>query len=71
MDSDSALELIDLQAFTLSISVVDGRIRYIREPDYQEYELEPALRFFVGRTLNGEDCLLYEFLKRVFRKQYN
>jgi hypothetical protein len=29
MDSDSVLELIDLQASTLFISEVDGRIRYI------------------------------------------
>jgi hypothetical protein len=53
MDSDSVLELIDLQASTLFISDVDGRIRYIREPGYQESELEPAPRFFMGRTLKG------------------
>lgn len=30
-----------------------GRLRYIREPGYEESELDPAPRFFMGRTLHG------------------
>ena len=47
------LQLIDLQISTLFICDADGHLRYIREPGYAESELDPAPRFFMGRTLHG------------------
>ena len=49
----SADQLIDIQLSALFISDAQGRLRYIREPGYEESELEPAPRFFMGRTLHG------------------
>jgi RimJ/RimL family protein N-acetyltransferase len=46
-------QLIDLQLSALFISDAQGRLRYIHEPGYDESELEPAPRFFMGRTLHG------------------
>ncbi len=53
MISNPALELINLQVATLFVIDADGRMRYINEPGYQESELKPAPRFFLGRTLQG------------------
>jgi len=49
----SNLQLIDIQIPTLFVCDTEGRLRYIREPDYEEAELDPAPRFFMGRTLQG------------------
>jgi RimJ/RimL family protein N-acetyltransferase len=46
-------ELIDIQISALFVSDAPGRLRYIREPGYEEAELDPAPRFFMGRTLHG------------------
>jgi hypothetical protein len=46
-------ELIDIQISVLFISDTQGRLRYIREPGYEEAELDPAPRFFMGRTLHS------------------
>jgi hypothetical protein len=53
MNSSSALQLIEIQVSTLFVCDNDGRLRYIREPGYEESELDPAPRFFMGRTLQG------------------
>jgi hypothetical protein len=53
MNPRSDLHLIDIQISTLFVCDADGRLRYIREPGYQESELDPAPRFFMGRTLQG------------------
>lgn len=53
MNYTSDLELIDLQISTLFVSDRDGRLRYIREPGFEEPELDPAPRFFMGRTKEG------------------
>ncbi len=50
---NSALQLMALQIPTLFVCDPDGRLRYIAEPGYEEAELEPAPRFFMGRTLEG------------------
>jgi thiamine monophosphate kinase len=44
---------IDLQVATLFICDAGGRLRYINEPGYTEAELDPAPRFFMGRTTEG------------------
>jgi hypothetical protein len=44
---------MDIQIPTLFVCNADGRLRYIREPGYEEAELDPAPRFFMGRTLQG------------------
>jgi hypothetical protein len=49
----SDLELIGIQIAALFVSDTDGRLRYIAEPGYEEAELEPAPRFFMGRTKEG------------------
>ena len=46
-------QLIDIQISAFFASDAQRRLRYIREPDYEESELEPAPRFFLGRTLHG------------------
>ncbi|MCP5100332.1 MAG: GNAT family N-acetyltransferase [Chloroflexi bacterium] len=46
-------QLIKKQLAALFISDAHKRLRYIREPGYEESELDPAPRFFMGRTLNG------------------
>lgn len=53
MNSRSGLELIDIRISTLFFCDTDGRLRYIREPGYEESELDPAPRFFMGRTPQG------------------
>jgi hypothetical protein len=53
MNLHSDLYLIDLQVSTLFVCDADRRLRYIREPGYEEAELDPAPRFFMGRTLEG------------------
>jgi hypothetical protein len=53
MSPRSALHLIAIQISTLFVCDADGRLRYIREPGYAESELDPAPRFFMGRTLQG------------------
>lgn len=45
--------LIDIQLSALFISDDQGRLRSIREPGYEESELEAAPRFFMGRTTRG------------------
>ena len=47
------LQLMHTQIPTLYICDNDGRLRYIGEPGYAESELEPAPRFFMGRTSEG------------------
>ncbi len=49
----SADQLIDIQISALFISDAQGRLCYIREPGYEEADLDPAPRFFMGRTLHG------------------
>jgi hypothetical protein len=49
----SDLELIDIQIATLFVSDADGRLRYIAEPGYEESQLDPAPRFFMGRSKEG------------------
>jgi hypothetical protein len=44
---------MDIQIPTLFVCDAEGRLRYIREPGYEESELDPAPRFFMGRTLEG------------------
>jgi RimJ/RimL family protein N-acetyltransferase len=46
-------ELIEIQISALFVSDAQGRLQYIREPGYEEAELDPAPRFFMGRTLHG------------------
>ncbi len=53
MDTPPALQLIDFQIDALFVCDADRRIKYIREPGYEESELEPGPRFFMGRTLQG------------------
>jgi hypothetical protein len=53
MNRPSDLQLIDIQISALFVSDADGRLRYIREPGYEESELDPAPRFFMGRALQG------------------
>jgi RimJ/RimL family protein N-acetyltransferase len=53
MKIDSDLQLIELQASALFTSDADGRLRYIREPGYPDAALDPAPRFFMGRTRAG------------------
>ena len=50
MDS---LQLMKLQVPTLFVCNSDGRLRYIREPGFEESELDSAPRFFMGRTVMG------------------
>lgn len=40
---------MELQTSALFVSDPDGRLRFIREPGYEEAELDPAPRFFMGR----------------------
>lgn len=42
-----------MQISALFLSDAEGRLRYIPEPGYEESELDPAPRFFMGRTLHG------------------
>lgn len=44
---------MQIQLSTLFVSDIDGRLRYIREPEYEEAELDAAPRFWMGRTLEG------------------
>jgi len=53
LKADSDLQLIQIQVSALFVCDTDGRLRYIREPGYAEAELDPAPRFFMGRTLAG------------------
>ncbi|WP_235610457.1 GNAT family N-acetyltransferase [Deinococcus aerius] len=46
-------ELMELQTSALFVSDSAGRLRFIREPGYEENELDPAPRFFMGRTPEG------------------
>ena len=45
-----------MQASTLFVCDTNGRLRFIREPGYEEPELDPAPRFWMGRTLEGNVC---------------
>jgi RimJ/RimL family protein N-acetyltransferase len=49
----NALQLMRLQVPALYVLDQDGRLRYIGEPGYAEDELDPAPRFFMGRTAEG------------------
>ncbi len=49
----SDFQLIAMQLSTLFVCDADGRLRYAREPGYAESELDPAPRFFLGRTKEG------------------
>jgi hypothetical protein len=53
MRSHSDLQLINMQVAALFVCDTDGRLRYIGEPGYEESELDPAPRFWMGRTLEG------------------
>ena len=53
MQPCSNLHLMDIQIPTLFVCDANGRLRYIREPGYEESELDAAPRFFMGRTLHG------------------
>ncbi|MEM8858355.1 MAG: GNAT family N-acetyltransferase [Chloroflexota bacterium] len=46
----SATELLDIQRSALFIEDANQKLRYIREPGYDESELYPAPRFFMSRT---------------------
>lgn len=52
-DVPADLKLMELQTSALFVSDLDGRLRFIREPGYEEAELDPAPRFFMGRTPEG------------------
>ena len=47
----SFAELINIQRSTLFIEDSNNKLRYIREPGYDETELRPAPRFFMSRTI--------------------
>ncbi|AFZ67466.1 GNAT family N-acetyltransferase [Deinococcus peraridilitoris] len=47
------LQLMELQIPTLFVLDEDQRLRFVREPGYPEAELDPAPRFFMGRTPQG------------------
>jgi RimJ/RimL family protein N-acetyltransferase len=49
----SALELITRQVSAWYVCDRNGRLLYIREPGYDESELDPAPRFWMGRTREG------------------
>ena len=53
MNSSTALQMIDIHLSTLFTCDADGRLRYTQEPGYDEFELDPAPRFYIGRTLQG------------------
>jgi hypothetical protein len=53
MDVESDLQCMTLQVSTSFIDDATGRLRYNNEPGYPEAELEPAPRFFMGRTRAG------------------
>jgi RimJ/RimL family protein N-acetyltransferase len=53
MNSHSDLSLINIQASALFVADPTGRLQYIREPGYAEAELDPAPRFWMGRTRTG------------------
>ncbi len=53
MHPRSALQLITLQGSTLFVSDADGRLRSIADPGYDNAELDPAPRFWMGRTTEG------------------
>ncbi|KPL90172.1 GNAT family N-acetyltransferase [Herpetosiphon geysericola] len=46
----SAQQLLQIHADTLFISDAAGRLRFNADPGYPEHELEPAPRFWLGRT---------------------
>jgi len=46
----SAEELIQIHADTLFLNDATGRLRFNADPGYPEEELEPAPRFWLGRT---------------------
>ena len=48
--STNYTELIDIQISALFIEDSDQKLRYIREPGYDEAELYPAPRFFMSRS---------------------
>jgi RimJ/RimL family protein N-acetyltransferase len=47
----SFAELIDIQRSALFIQDANHKLRYIREPGFDESELPPAPRFFMSRTM--------------------
>jgi RimJ/RimL family protein N-acetyltransferase len=49
----SDLNWLELQIPTLYVCDARGRLRFIREPGYDESELDPAPRFFMGRSSVG------------------
>jgi hypothetical protein len=53
LDPRADLEWMDIQIAALFVSDTDGRLRYNAEPGYGESELDPAPRFFMGRTREG------------------
>ncbi|NJK45741.1 MAG: GNAT family N-acetyltransferase [Pleurocapsa sp. SU_196_0] len=53
MTTRSDLECLELQIETLYVCDAGGALKFIREPGYDESELDPAPRFFMGRTAEG------------------
>lgn len=53
MNAYSPLSLMNLQVSTLFVVDAAGQLRYTREPGYAEAELDPAPRFWMGRTHEG------------------
>lgn len=49
----SDLELMTRQVSAWYVCDLNGRLLYIREPGYEVPELDPAPRFWMGRTLEG------------------
>lgn len=50
MTPKTDLECLNQQIATLYVCDQNERLRFIREPGYDESELDPAPRFFMGRT---------------------
>jgi hypothetical protein len=53
MHVESDLQVMNLHVAALFVSDVTGRIRFINEPGYPAAELDPAPRFWMGRTTEG------------------
>ena len=47
------MELLNIQVSALFTDDGNERLKYIREPGFDESELDAAPRFFMGRTLQG------------------
>ncbi len=53
MKERSNLDWLEVQLSTLYVCGSEGRLRFIHEPGYTESELDPAPRFFMGRSAEG------------------